>query len=149
AELLLGGSIVALKGLGGFQCVVRADDPAAVRRLRVRKGRPTRPFAVMVGSLDRARRLASLTQSERDLLMSPANPIVLAERRIGAEAIARPEVAPHLPTIALFRPTTPLHHLLLAAVDKPLVVTSGNRSKEPIVTDERKAPTALVDIADA
>ena len=149
AELLRSGQLLALKGLGGFQLVCRADDAEAVRRLRNRKHRPSKPFAVMVNSLDDAARIASLGPAEMDLLTSPANPIVLAEQRTGTEGIATGEVAPQLLTIGLFLPTTPLHRLLLASVNRPLVVTSGNRSDEPIVTDEREAPRQLAGIADA
>ncbi len=149
AKLLRGGHVLALKGLGGFQLIVRADDAAAVRRLRERKQRPAKPFAVMVVSAAQAAQLAVLGRAERDLLASSENPIVLLRQRAGANGVALAEVAPRLSTLGLFLPTTPLHHMSLAAAGGPLVVTSGNRGDEPLVTDEREAPKRLAGIADA
>jgi hydrogenase maturation protein HypF len=158
AEFLRSGRIVALKGLGGFQLLVRADQSEAVRRLRQRKNRPNKPLAVMVPSLASAEELVALGPVERELLGSPQNPIVLVEKQSrrpgdpGAErnrAELAAEVAPRIGTIGLFLPTSPLHHLVLAALDLPLVTTSGNRSEEPIVLDEREAVRRLAGVADA
>lgn len=146
AELLRRGQIVALKGLGGFQLLVRADEQDAVLRLRQRKHRPTKPLAVMVPGLTDAERLAYLGSAERALLESPQNPIVLVDKRPGMLAGA---VAPQVRTLGLLFPTTPLHHLLLAELNMPVVATSGNRTEEPIVTDEREAVRRLSGIADA
>ena len=132
------GKVVALKGLGGYQLLVRADRSGPVALLRARKGRPTKPLAVMVASIEDAARLGVVGPMERRLLASPENPIVLLERRPpdqDGRAIA-PEVAPRLSSLGVFLPTTPLHHLLLAGLDFPVVATSGNRGEEPIATDE-------------
>ncbi len=149
AGLLREGRVLALKGLGGFQLLVRADSSEAVARLRQRKGRPTKPLAVMVPTLAAAARLAEVGPTERGLLTSPENPIVLLRRRSGAEASLVREVAPRLEEVGLLLPTTPLHHLLLAEVDFAVVTTSGNRSEEPILTDERELPGPLAEVADA
>ena len=150
-ESLRDGRIVALKGLGGFQLLVRADRSGPVALLRARKGRPTKPLAVMVASLEAAARLGVVGPVERRLLASPENPIVLLERRPpdrDGREIA-PEVAPRLSSLGVFLPTTPLHHLLLAGLDFPVVATSGNRGEEPIATDEWDASEQLDGIADA
>jgi hydrogenase maturation protein HypF len=144
--LLRQGQILAVKGLGGFQLIVRADQAETVLRLRQRKNRPSKPLAVMVSSLEAAEDVAVLGPVERRLLLSSPNPIVLVEKRGGS----LPEVlAPRVGTAGLFLPTTPLHHLLLAELGLPVVATSGNRSEEPIVTDEREAVRRLSRIADA
>ncbi|WP_433618717.1 carbamoyltransferase HypF [Dactylosporangium sp. CA-139114] len=147
AERLIGrGGVVALKGLGGYQLVCDATDGAAVARLRERKHRPAKPFAVMVDSVAAARRLARVGEVEAALLCSPARPVVLlAPRTDGPVAHA---VAPGVPRLGLFLPTTPLHHLLLADLGRPLVVTSGNVSDEPIVTGDAEARQRLAGIAD-
>jgi hydrogenase maturation protein HypF len=157
-ELLRSGQIVALKGLGGFQLLARADQPDTVRRLRQRKNRATKPLAVMVPSLASAEEIALLGPPERRLLQSGQNPIVLVKKRSQphCQSAAKDnrtelakEVAPRLDTIGLFLPTAPLHHLVLAGLGLPLVATSGNRSDEPIVTDEREAVCRLAGAADA
>jgi hydrogenase maturation protein HypF len=148
ADLLRSGGVLALKGLGGFQLLTRADSPEAVGRLRRRKARPTKPFAVMVPSLEAARALATVGPAEEALLVSPENPVVLLTRRPGA--CLAPEVAPRLGQVGLMLPTTPpLHHLLLRGVDFPVVATSGNAGGEPIVTDEGEARDRLRGTADA
>jgi hydrogenase maturation protein HypF len=158
AELLRQGQVVALKGLGGFQLLVRADQSEPVCRLRQRKNRPSKPLAVMVSSIEAAEEIAALGLVERRLLQSPQNPIMLVEKRsrqrdrfTAEENRGRlaAEVAARIGTLGLFLPTTPLHHLLLAALDLPLVTTSGNRSEEPIITDEREALRRLAGVADA
>jgi hydrogenase maturation protein HypF len=146
AALLRRGQIVALKGLGGFQLLVRADRSDAVNRLRQRKNRPSKPLAVMVPSLAAAEQLAVLHPTEQELLNSPQNLIVLATARPGT---VLEEVAPRLGTIGIFLPTTPIHHLLLAELGMPVVATSGNRSEEPIATEEVEAVRRLAGVADA
>jgi hydrogenase maturation protein HypF len=147
SQALRGGRIVALKGVGGFQLVVRADDSEAVARLRRLKRRPVKPLAVMVASLHDAHRLARLGREEVGLLTAPENPIVVVARRAGETLSC--EVAPGLQEVGILLPTTPLHHLLLARLDGiPLVVTSGNRGEEPIALDESTAFERLAGIAD-
>ncbi len=141
AVALQAGKILALKGLGGFQLLVDAGDVAAVARLRARKGRPEKPLAVMAGSLEEAQTLVQLSADEAALLCSPAAPILLAPRRAGAPLAEG--VAPGNARLGLLLPTTPLHHLLLRAVGRPLVATSGNRSDEPLCTENDEALARL------
>jgi hydrogenase maturation protein HypF len=149
ADLLHKGRIVALKGLGGFQLLVRADRSECVARLRARKHRPTKPLAVMVRSLADVERLAHVGERERRLLASAENPIVLLDMLPGTPEQLAPEIAPRLSSVGLMLPTTPLHHLLLAELPFPVVATSGNRGSEPIVLDEHTAVQELAGIADA
>lgn len=147
ADLLQGGGIVGVKGLGGFHLACDATNPAAVRLLRERKRRDEKPFAVMVREVSDARRLASLSPEEEALLESAERPVVLVERAEGS-SIA-PDVSPDTPLVGLFLPYTPLHHLLLDAVDRPLVMTSANVSDEPICKGNEEARRRLDGIADA
>ena len=147
AAAIRGGAVVAVKGLGGFHLVVRADDEEAVRRLRSRKHREEKPLAVMFGSLEEIERACDAAPSEARLLASPESPIVLLQKRDGRGVIAG-AVAPRNPYLGVMLPYTPLHHLLLRAVRAPIVATSGNLSDEPICTDEREAVTRLARIAD-
>jgi len=147
AGLLRAGAIVALKGLGGFQLMVDARNEAAVRRLRERKPRPDKPFAVMVRDLAQAHTLCHMDAAEAALLASAEAPIVLLRRR--ADAALAQAVAPGNPNLGVMLPYTPLHHLLLREVDIPLVATSGNLSDEPICIDNEEAVARLGHIADA
>jgi hydrogenase maturation protein HypF len=147
ASLLESGSIVALKGLGGYQLACDATDAAAVARLRERKRRYGKPFALMVADTEWANRLCEASAREIEALQSRERPIVLMKRRAG-NAIA-PEVAPGLDTMGVMLPYTPLHHLLMRRVSCPLVMTSGNLSEEPIATGNREAAERLGSIADA
>jgi hydrogenase maturation protein HypF len=146
AALLAGGGILAVRGLGGFHLAVDATNPAAVDRLRRRKHRDAKPLAVMVATLDDARALAEIDAAEAAVLAGPARPIVLARRRTAA-ALA-PGVAPGLAWVGLMLPSTPLHHLLLREAARPLIMTSGNRSEEPIATGNDEAVARLGSIAD-
>lgn len=149
ARALGAGGIVAVKGLGGFHLACAADDPAAVRELRRRKHRDDKPFAVMVGSIERARELCEVSPAEAALLEGPAAPIVLLRIR-STEGIDAAGIAPHAARLGLFLPYTPVHHLLLAARDgRPMVLTSGNLSDEPIATGNTEALTRLGGVADA
>ncbi|HEX4754195.1 MAG TPA: carbamoyltransferase HypF [Candidatus Dormibacteraeota bacterium] len=148
AAALRRGSIVAVKGLGGFQLAVRAGDDAAVRRLRRRKHRPDKPFAVMAADIDAVRRIAVVDDAEAAALSSSARPIVLLRRCSVSDDIAD-AVAPGLDEIGVMLPSTPLHHLLLDLVGAPLVMTSGNVSDEPIAKDNHEALGRLGGIADA
>jgi hydrogenase maturation protein HypF len=147
AEIVSGGGILALKGLGGYQLVVDAANDEAVRCLRERKNRPHKPFAVMAPDLAAARALAEVSPEAAAALTSPARPIVLLPR-LRSAAIAE-SVAPALAEIGVMLPTTPLHHLLLAATRPCLVMTSGNVTDEPIAKDDDEAARTLGRIADA
>ncbi|MDY6914542.1 MAG: carbamoyltransferase HypF [Planctomycetota bacterium] len=150
AAMLLAGRIVAVKGLGGFHLACRADDDHAVKRLRRRKRRDAKPFAVMVAGLERAAALCELTGEAEKLLAGPIRPVVLLPRR--ADAHVALSVAQGLSTLGLMLPYTPLHHLLFARAglaDLPLVMTSGNYSDEPLVKDNAAAVAHLGRIADA
>jgi hydrogenase maturation protein HypF len=143
---LAAGRIAAVKGVGGYHLACDATSSPAVRLLRERKRREEKPLAVMVGDLDAARALARLDGAEERLLCSVERPIVLCRRRPGA-ALA-PEIAPDSPLVGLLLPYTPLHHLLLAAAGRPLVMTSGNLSEEPIAFEDDDALRRLGGIAD-
>lgn len=145
--LLEQGLVVAVKGLGGFQLWVDAKSEEAVRRLRGRKRRLEKPFAVLFPSIDAIRDYCLLSSDEEALLCSPQAPIVLARKR--RDAVLADAVAPGNPYLGVMLPATPLHHLLVASLGRPMVATSGNRSEEPIVTDEREALVRLKGIADA
>ncbi len=143
------GRILALKGLGGFQLLVLAGDPAAVGRLRERKRRPAKPFAVIFPSLAVVGACCEISAQEAAALASPAAPIVLVRRRADADpAAACHGVAPDNPWIGAMLPYTPLHHLLLGDLGRPLVCTSGNVSDEPICSEDTEAPARLGGIAD-
>jgi hydrogenase maturation protein HypF len=148
AEVMLGqGLIVAVKGLGGFQLWVDAKSENAVQRLRDRKRRPEKPFAVLLPSVDAVRDYCLVSADEEALLRSPRAPIVLVLKR--RDAALADAVAPGNPYLGVMLPATPLHHLLVESLQRPMVATSGNRSEEPIVIDEWEAVVRLKDIADA
>lgn len=147
AEALRGGAIVALAGVGGWQLAVDAGDDAAVRRLRARKGREAKPFAVLFGSLGDVERVAVTTPDERALLASAAAPIVLVRRRDDDGALA-PAVAPGLRTVGAMLPASPLHALLVARAGGPLVCTSGNLAGEPLAVEPGEARARLGPVAD-
>jgi hydrogenase maturation protein HypF len=142
--VLRAGAVLAVKGLGGWHLACDATDEAAVARLRERKLRERKPLAVMT---PRPELLVELTPEEDALLRSPARPIVLA-RRLPDTAVA-PSVAPDSAWLGVMLPYTPLHHLLSADAGVPLVMTSGNRSDEPIATGDAEARDRLAGIADA
>ena len=146
AAAIAAGRIVALKGIGGYQLVCDATQASTVDALRRRKRRPSKPFAVMTADLTAAERLGRLSSTDRHLLGSPARPIVLMTGRPDA-GLAR-TVHPGTDQVGLFLPNTPLHHLLLRALARPLVVTSGNTSEEPIAIDDTDALTRLSAVAD-
>lgn len=146
-DALRRGAIVSVQGVGGFHLACDATRAASVARLRLRKRRERRPFAVLVRDLAAAEALAVLDDAERALLASPARPIVLVRPRPGGRKLA-PEVAPGLDRIGLLLAYTPLHPLLLDGVGAPLVMTSGNRSGEPIAHRREEAAARLGEIAD-
>ncbi|MCE0483190.1 MAG: carbamoyltransferase HypF [Methylacidiphilales bacterium] len=151
AVALRKGSIVAVKGLGGFHLMVDARDEEAVRRLRERKHREEKPLAVMFPDLDAVRNECEISPLEKRLLTSPESPIVLLRRKsIPPDVSGRiaASVAPNNPYLGAMLPYTPLHHILLAQLHFPLVATSGNFTDEPICTDEMDAVRSLAGIAD-
>lgn len=146
-DLLREGAILAIKGLGGFHLAVDARNEEAVGRLRSRKCREEKPLAVMVRDLEGAAELAGIDGTEKVLLTAPERPIVLLRRREGAP-VAR-AVAPALTALGVMLPYTPLQHLLMAGDLPVLVMTSANRTDEPICTGNREALRRLARIADA
>ena len=146
AAALGSGKIVAIKGLGGFHLACDATSSGVVQRLRARKRRDEKPFAVMVADPAAAETLALLTDEERRLLTSVERPIVLARRRDDC-ALAL-EVAPRNPLVGLLLPYTPLHHLLMHDTGRPLVMTSGNLSDEPLAYRNAEALERLAGVAD-
>jgi hydrogenase maturation protein HypF len=141
------GAIVAVKGLGGYHLAVDARDDVAVTALRARKHREHKPFAVMVADVAAARQLCEVDATAASLLADRARPITLLPRR--DDARLADGVAPGSRSLGLMLAYTPLHHLLLAGADGPLVLTSGNRSDEPIAHRDDDARDGLAGIADA
>ena len=146
AQQLRAGDVLAIKGLGGWHLACDACNEDAVGRLRTRKHRPSKPLAVMVRDIEMAHAYAKVSEREAELLESPARPIVLLEREPDSPIAAN--VTGDLPEIGLMLPATPLQHLLMHELDTPLVMTSGNRSGEPIVATDHEAFDALGTIAD-
>jgi hydrogenase maturation protein HypF len=145
-EALVQGEIVALKGVGGFQLLVDARNADAVRRLRESKHREEKPFALMMPSLEVARKYCEISPAEVQLLESQAAPIVLLQPKPGTDIA--PNVAHCSPYLGVMLPYSPLHHLLMQECRFPLIATSGNRSDEPIAIANDEAATRLKDIAD-
>ncbi len=139
------GKIVAVRGLGGFQLVADAKNQQAVERLRMRKHRWQKPFAVMIANLETARRFCASSPTEEKMLCSKAHPIVLAKMHF-REFIAD-AVSPGDMFCGIMLPYTPLHHLLLEQLDA-VVMTSGNLSEEPIAIHNQEARERLAHIAD-
>ena len=147
ADMISRGCLVAIKGLGGYHLACDAFDESAVRELRRRKGREEKPLAVMVGSATEARGLAALSDVEVEVLSSDRRPIVLVEKQEGSGLA--PSISPGDRHVGLMLAYTPLHHLLLAQVGRPVVMTSGNQTDEPIVYSDTDARERLAPIADA
>lgn len=146
AGMIRSGKIIALKGLGGFHLACDATNPQAVQKLRARKRRPAKPFAVMMASLEEVRQHSTITPPEEDTLNQPSCPIVLIPWAPGS-TVAR-EAAPGNKYLGVTLAYTPLHHLLLKDVGRPLVMTSGNVSEEPIARTNEEAWDRLRDISD-
>lgn len=139
--------LVAVKGIGGYQLVCDATDTVAVERLRRAKGRPGKPLAVMATDLAMARTLCEVDPAAEAALTSSASPIVVLPRRLDGSHVAA-AVAPGYRELGIFLPYSPLHHLLLAELDRPLVVTSGNPSGAATVTDDADARESLCPLVD-
>ena len=145
AQLLNAGAILAVKGLGGYHLACDGRNPAAVAALRQRKYRKEKPFALMTKDINTARTLVELSSEAEALLISVARPIVLAPAKVEL-----PEVAPENNELGVMLPYTPLHHLLFAAgAPDVLVMTSANRSSEPIAYEDEDALQRLAGIADS
>ena len=155
ADLFREGYIVAIKGLGGFHLACDATNNEVVQKLRQRKHRPHKPFALMARDLEIIEQYCTINKSEKELLSSPAAPIVLLRSK---ELDKNPQqssknkisdsVAPEQNTLGFMLPYTPLHHLILRELDIPLVMTSGNLTSEPQCIDNKEAKTKLGKIAD-
>ncbi len=148
AQRIVAGEVVAVKGLGGFHLLADARSERAVLRLRERKRRGEKPFAVMYPSLDMVRQDCEVGRLEHRLLLSPESPIVLLQRATGVPGQVTEAVAPGNPYLGVILPYTPLHHLLMHDTGFPVIATSGNISEEPICTDEHEALCRLSDVAD-
>ncbi len=146
-EQIAGGKIVAVKGIGGFHLACDAVDEQAVARLRQRKRRYHKPFALLARDLETVRRYARVGEAEAALLQSVAAPIVVLDRRDDAAPLAS-EIAPGQNGLGFMLPYTPLHHLLARGLTGPIVLTSGNRSDEPQTSDNADARKRLAGIAD-
>jgi hydrogenase maturation protein HypF len=146
ASAIAGGAVVAVKGLGGYHLTCPASDEGAVAALRGRKHREDKPFALMAPDLGAARELVELGEHEERLLTGRERPVVIARRRAGAAVASA--VAPGSPDLGVMLPYTPLHHLLLHDCGAPLVMTSGNRSDEPIAYEDADALDRLSAIAE-
>ena len=144
---LRNGAIVAIKGIGGFHLMTDARNGESVRRLRQRKKRDEKPFALMFPDLESLASVCEVSGSEKHWLESAAAPIVLLDRRNGSSLLAA-EVAPGLSRIGAMLPYSPLHHLLMQELGFPVVATSGNLTDEPICVDSEEALARLGGIAD-
>lgn len=146
-ELINEGSIIAIKGIGGYHLVCDAQNDVAVQRLRKRKNRPHKPLAIMVGSLDTAIELVHLSDVELDILTGMERPIVLLERNHHSLVHLSTHVAPDNHMLGVMLPYTPMHEVLLPS-DAAWVMTSGNRSGDPVLYDDNQAFEELGAVAD-
>lgn len=142
------GKIVAVKGLCGFHLIVDATNREVIQKLRGRKGREEKPFALMYPSLQLIKSHCEVSLQEERLLLSPESPIVLLTRKLKLETALAENVAPGNPYLGIMLPYTPLHQILMADINIPVIATSGNISDEPICIDEIEALERLEEIAD-
>jgi hydrogenase maturation protein HypF len=147
ASLLNDGKIVAIKGLGGFHLVCSGVDDDTVVSLRKRKGRPSKPFGVMVKDVEMAKSLGYISEREVELLSSNIRPILLIKSR--PDSPLSPLVAPNIDKVGVMLPYTPIHHLLWDYLEEPLIVTSANISNEPIIGDSKELQKRLGSVIDA
>lgn len=145
-EALRSGRCVAVKGIGGFLLAVDAANEHAVQRLRRRKRREEKPFALLFPDIASVKNACLVSEMEERLLLSPESPIVLLTHR--RDAVVAPSVAPNNPYLGVMLPYSPLHYILMEEIKTPLVATSGNLSDEPICTEEHEALERLRQIAD-
>ncbi len=148
SQYLHAGKIIAIKGMGGYQLLVDANNQQAIERLRQRKHRPHKPFALMVPDLTAAQKLCIINEVEQFALTSAAAPIALLKQRNNVAQFIANAVAPDANLLGVMLACTPLHHLLLHSFGFPVVATSGNRQNEPICIDDSQACTRLAGIAD-
>ncbi|MGH9548789.1 MAG: Sua5/YciO/YrdC/YwlC family protein [Terriglobales bacterium] len=140
------GEIAAVKGLGGFHLVCDAEDDQAIEKLRTRKRRAKKPFALMMADLEMVRKHCALSAQEELALLHPSRPIVLLEKL--AQSPLPEQIAPGCGRLGVMLPYTPLHHLLMFEFKKPIIATSANLSEEPIVIDNQEARERLAELAD-
>jgi hydrogenase maturation protein HypF len=145
-SIISGGGIVALKGIGGIHLICDAQNSTAIKNLRVRKARPTKPFALMYPTLNHVREHCEVSQKEAELLHSSQAPVVLLRKKTGCAVFEG--IAPQNPCLGVLLPYTPLHYLILQELGAPIIATSGNVSGEPICADEFQALDRLGSIAD-
>ena len=151
AENIRQGKIAAVKGLGGFHLIVDAGNEESVIRLRQRKAREEKPFALMYPKMDMIESHCFVSPTEKRLLQSPECPIVLLKRKSEGDSDFKPvapSAAPGNPYLGIMLPYTPLHHILMRELGFPVIATSGNLKDEPICIDENDALERLAGIAD-
>jgi hydrogenase maturation protein HypF len=140
--------IVLIKGIGGMHLAVDATNEKAVQRLRIKKHRPLKPFALMMKDMAMVKRYCHINAKEQAVLSSPAAPIVLLKRKNKPSPVLANSIAPQQKTLGVMLPYSPLHHLLLDSINKPVVLTSANASDEPQCIDNNHARQSLNKIAD-
>ncbi|MFO7965371.1 MAG: carbamoyltransferase HypF [Desulfobacterales bacterium] len=146
ADFIIRGAIVAMKGLGGFLLTCDAQNPHSVNQLRIRKNRPHKPFAIMMRSIEDIKKYCFVSDAEAQNLHSPPSPIVLL--RCKNDNGMGSHIAPNMNRLGIMLPYTPLHYLLMQAIDRPLVMTSGNLRQSPIIKDNADAFKRLSSVAD-
>lgn len=147
AELLTQGSIIAIKGIGGFQLACDATNDIAVQLLRQRKHRPAKALALMAANIQQIQQYCIVSELEAQQLLSTAAPIMILQRKQNAPALSQ-HLAPGQNALGFMLPYSPLHHLLMQQLATPIVMTSGNASEEPQCIDNTQALERLSDIAD-
>lgn len=148
AQNIKDGKIIALKGLGGFQLVVDARNDYTVQKLRKKKHRDEKPFALMFPDIEMVKSECNVSENELQTLLSPESPIVILKKKSESAYQISKTVAPQNPYLGIMLPYTPLHHLLMIELNFPIVATSGNLSEEPMCIDEYEALDRLKNIAE-